>query len=59
MPRNQPSPRRRYDLAQRRAVKALDEMNDLARELKWPGIYNRLERVREAFRQLRRVKLPE
>lgn len=53
------SPRRKFDLAKGRATKAIDEMNEQARELGWPGLFGRLENLRAAMQRVNRTKLPK
>lgn len=59
MTKRQPTPRRRFDLAKKRATNAINELNDLARELGWPGIFGRLENLRDAMNRVNRTQLPK
>ena len=53
------TPERQFRLALRRAVKAVEKLNDLARVLGWVGLYERLEALREAARKVERTQLPK
>lgn len=59
MAKREKSPRKKFDLAKARATKAIAEMNELARELHWPGLLGRLENLRHAMNRVNRTSLPK